>query len=207
MRAKAAIATLVLAGCSSSALLGEHVRIEPGPSFGREVRSVATLGPTCASMESMAYEGPAQAECDDGMIATIDRVTTGFLSSSGVRIERTQTLNAAIFDKFKALQGEEPGEDRHDDVAPRVLFRSASPALQSQVLEELGVDAVLRTRILIGAAVGMSQRRRILALITLFDGEGELIWASRCEREAGPLLGSADVMQVTMCALEEAASL
>lgn len=202
-----------IGACSSVGLQGQLVRIEPGPAFGREVRSVASLPPTCGTMEPMTYEAASTQECSAAMIASVDRVAQGFLVANGVRTVRTRALNAATVEKVKAL--------RRDEGAPeewgggRVLFRSASPVLQSQVLDEMDVDAVMRTRILVGAAVGMSQRRKLTALITLFDRDGTLVWASRCEREVSlsvsegvvGTFSAGDVIETTMCALEEAASL
>lgn len=203
-----------LGGCSSVGLQGELVRIEPGPAFGHDVRSIASLPATCGVMESMTYEAPTTQECSDAMIATVDRVTLGFLEANGVRTVRPSALNAATLEKLKALRrgGDEAAPEEWGGA--RVLFRSASPVLQGQVLEEMNVDAVLRTRILVGAGVGMSQRRSLTALITLFDREGTLIWASRCEREVGLSLyegasgfTTGDVLETAMGALEEAAAL
>lgn len=212
----AILGLLVVAGCSSVGLNGQLVRIEPGPAFGREVRSIASLTATCGAMESMNYEGPSGSECSPAMIARVDDATLGFLHAARVRTVRTQSLNAATFDKLKAQRSELRDANTEDDLGSRVLFRSASPVLQTQILEELNVDGVLRTRLLVGASVGMSQRRRIVALITLFDREGTLVWASRCEREvsltvaAGEVtfgFSAGDLIETTMCALEEAASL
>ncbi|MFK8002213.1 MAG: hypothetical protein AB8H86_21640 [Polyangiales bacterium] len=210
---KSALVLLALTGCSSVGLQGQLVRIEPGPGFGREVSSIASLSATCGVMGSATH--PAlPAECSDAMMARVDRATLGFLEARDVRTVRSRSLNAATFEKLKAQRRESDQGAPDEWGGARVLFRSASPVLQSQVLEEMNVDGILRTRLLVGAGVGMSQRRSLTAVITLFDREGTLVWASRCEREVGLSLSegggaftAADLLETAMCALEEAASL
>ena len=203
-------AAIALAACSSVTLAPNRIRVHRGPAFGQVVRRVVALPATCGTLgEHWTAPGsleappaavdpatpPPVASCPADRLGGIDSRIRALLEFQGQNVIDSETLNARTRTR-RELEVRNRGTGMPERIDREVdldgaRFADATLTMQREILAEIGADAVLNTRILIGAAEGLSGRRLVEVQIRLMAvPSGQLVWARRCEVEAGGLLTS-----------------
>jgi hypothetical protein len=188
---KAAIATLALAACSSVELAPPLLRAHTGPAANRPMHRIVALPASCGtlSLEKIETADPqhpiyqSRAECPATTLQAIDLAIRSELELGGFSIIDSERVNAVTASRHEVIQNE-------DSTATTVgaRFEDATPFEQTEILRDLGADAVLSTRVWVGAGIGMGQRREVAVQIRLLAAaDGALAWARRCELEVGGL--------------------
>lgn len=216
MRAAAAVLSLCLCACTSVGLAGTRVHTRRGPAHDRPIVRVAALPATCGSLASMDFDRPGEeqsraAECPSLQVEGVDAAVRSALDFRGYRVVDSETINATTLARIEVEERQRAGE--HEHMHRRIelrgtRFADATPAMQNAILHDLNAEGLLVTRIWVRAGRGMSARRTVEVMVSLFHLQsGEQAWASRCEVEAGLELNEAPIMEAARCAVRGAPEL
>ena len=152
-------------------------------------------------MQTAEFHEPAR--CTTGDLGSIDGRVRSLLDFAGADVIASDTLNAQTRSRRETETRTTTGIGSPDPLAPVAettsretviegsTFADAPLPLQREILREIRADAVLTTRIKVGAATGPSGRRivevqlRMAAALT-----GQMIWAKRCTMEIGGILAT-----------------
>lgn len=202
---KRATLLIALAACASSDLDPLIARTIVGPAAGRPLHTIVALSPTCGTFGVSVTPGGSggtevrDAECKPellGGIAEHVRSRFDFLGYKVIDAERVNAVTATrheVIDRREAETRfrkayENSSESSRTEVVG-ATFDDATPVEQAQILHELGADALLTTRIWVGAAIGTSSHRNVVVQLRLTSAaDRRMIWARRCELQVGGLL-------------------
>ncbi len=204
--------SLLLVACSSVELLPDRVRVRTGPAAGMKTRKVVALPATCGALSALAptaetSQSTASAltsECAPPDVEGVDGSVRAALEFQGFQVIDSEQLNATSRERIEKIettrsvsQGVRSPESWSREVERRgATFVEAPPSLQKSILEELGADGLLSTRIWIGASTGLSARRAVEVQVRLLNvPTGKLVWARRCTLEVGGLITDAMAME------------
>lgn len=218
MVTRLALVLAVLAGCASAELDPPIVRTVTGPAAGRVVRRVVALRPTCGTLAVRAVRGAdgeltaVDAECTDALLDGIAQYVRGELDFRGYHVidaERVNAVTASRHDEIRRDEVSSPGFhattgiERSQQTA--VTFEDATPREQLALLHALGADALLTTRVWVGAGVGLSSRHDVIVQVRLTAAaDHRMIWARRCELEIGGLVtDNVAIDRAAHCAAQE----
>ena len=182
----------MLAACAGSAELTQPLlRARMGAAAERSVHRVVALPSWCGALSLVRVETAnpdhpiweTRAECPASAMTAIDVAVRSSLEFGGFSIIDSEQVNAVTATRHEVVE-------RGGFVARRTTeqqgarFEDATPFEQSAILKELGAEAVLTTRVWIGAGVGFSARRTVAVQVRLVaTSDGALVWARRCELE------------------------
>jgi hypothetical protein len=212
MRARSIMLLALLLGvaCSSVELLPDRVRVRTGPAAGTKTRKVVALPATCGALSTLAGSpsestgNPLTSECAPPDVEGVDGSVRAALEFQGFQVIDSEQLNATSRERIEKIetsrsvsQGVRSPESWSREVERRgATFVEAPPSLQRSILQELGADGLLSTRIWIGAATGLSARRAVEVQVRLLHvPSGKLVWARRCTLEVGGLITDAVAME------------
>jgi len=190
----AAPATLALGagGCTSAELAAPQVHARIGPAAAQRVKRVVALPATCGSLAlHMVRDATDHAtwevdECSRAALEGIDQAVRAALDFAGYEVIDAERVNATTAQRHEAEQRNGRGDGERTSQTVGATFNDATPFEQAEILQELGADGVLNTRIWIGADVGMSGRRTVAVQVRLVASRDRaLVWARRCELEVG----------------------
>jgi len=203
------VAAGLLTACSSVELLPDRVRVRNGPAAGLATHKVVALPASCGSLAGVAAAAetsglPAPAECAPPDIEGVDGSVRAALEFQGFQVIDSEQLNATSRERIEKIetsrsvsQGQRSPEMWSREVERKgATFAEAPPSLQRSILQELGADGLLSTRIWIGAETGLSARRAVEVQVRLLHvPSGKLVWARRCTLEVGGLMTDAMAME------------
>lgn len=201
-----ALFVLALVGCTSSELAPPVYVARKGPAAERVVRHVVALPSTCGSLATFAsatYQGQKPLDgCHESYRAATDQVIRAQLDFLGLHVIDAEKVNAATATRKEVITRRDLSESKSVE-QEKWLFLDATPNEQAEILRDLHADAVLNTRIFIGATLGMGLRRRVTVQVRLRAvSDGALIWAHRCEVEIGGIEMDVDGIQAAArCAM------
>jgi hypothetical protein len=210
-----AIAMLAVAGCASVELAPMRDEVRSGPAKSRALHRVVALPATCGSMQETfnmqrTSSGNArQAYMQDSVIATcqaqaltaVDQVIRSNLEFAGYDVIDVDKLNAVTATRHEVIARH--GELTTDTIETRgSLFEDATPREQRAILNELGADGVLVTRVWFGAGAGAGNRHDVTVQTRLAaTTDRELAWAHRCKLEIAVVGDAVALDQVARCAI------
>jgi hypothetical protein len=222
MRSLALAAVILWAGCSSVELLPDRVRVRTGPAAGMKTHKLVALPATCGALSTLAgtaessSETALTSECAPPDVEGVDGSVRAALEFQGFQVIDSEQLNATSRERIEKIEtsrsvsaGVRSPESWSREVERRgATFVEAPPSLQKSILQELGADGLLSTRIWIGAATGLSARRAVEVQVRLLHvPSGKLVWARRCTLEVGGLVTDAMAMErAARCATRGAAA-
>ena len=206
---------LVLGACSSVELAAPRIRHRLGPAAGRPVKRLVALPATCGTLETVvvrpaspsAERVPAErvaAECSGVAVAGIDQIVRAAFDFSGFEVIDAERVNAVTATHHEVEQRQQSWGNR-TTTQTGARFDDATPFEQADILRELRVDAVLTTRVWVGAGVGIGGRRSVSVQLRLAAASDRvLVWAHRCDLEVGGLMATDDVAieRATRCAVK-----
>lgn len=206
---KAAVVALVgLGACASVELAPPLVRARTGPAMARPIRRVVAIPATCGalSVERIDAAGKARATCPDTALRAVDMAIRSQLEFGGFEIIDSEQVNAVTATRHEVQERWGHGPTTTTTEQHGARFEDATPFEQTAILQELGAEGVLNTRLWIGAGVGFGQRRTIAVQIRLLaTSDGALAWARRCELEVGGITTDEVAMERgTRCAIADA---
>jgi hypothetical protein len=197
---------IVLAGCSSVELLPPAQYVRTGPASARLIQRIVAVPATCGTLELEANKSFKPAEnaflpktCSPEAVSGADQIIRAALSVRGHDVIDNEEVSAVTAQHVETWASEESFER----TGPR--FEDAPPLDRAVILAELRADAVLSARISIGASVGMSGRRVVIAQVQLLaTADRALVWARRCELEVAGIMATetASIERATRCAME-----
>jgi len=198
-----ACAALVLGACASVELAPTATMTRRGPAFGQPAHRVVTLPATCGALDVLQQTAELQApdRCTSGDLGSIDGKVRALLDFAGADVVASDTLNAQTRSRREietrtTTGGGSPEVPVTETVARETViegstFADAPLPLQREILREIRADAVLTTRIKVGASQGPSGRRLVQVQIRMAAAlTGQLIWAKRCSMEIGGILAT-----------------
>lgn len=219
MRRAALLAALACAACTSANLAPPRLRTRVGKR-DPAIHRVVALGATCGSLNDIeqvhrpsgsAYPDSFSKPCPTQQVSGVDASIRSFLEFHGYRVIDSERLNATTVSRLEVRRRRSTswGESSSVRVELRgTRFEDATPAMQDEILGELGADALLSARIWVGAGKGASRRRDVEVLIRMLHiPSGELAWATRCRVEAGMETNDQPIMKAARCAVEAATRL
>ena len=200
-----ACAALLLGACSSVELAPTTTMVRRGPAFGQPSHRVVTLPATCGALDVLQQTAELHApdRCTSGDLGSIDGKVRSLLDFAGADVIASDTLNAQTRSRREIETRTTTGIGSPDPLAPVTettsretviegsTFADAPLPLQREILREIRADAVLTTRIKVGAITGPSGRRLVQVQLRMAAAlTGQLIWARRCSMEIGGLLAT-----------------
>lgn len=196
-------AALLLGACSSVELAPTTTMVRRGPAFGQPSHRVVTLPATCGALDVLQQTAELHApdRCTSGDLGSIDGKVRSLLDFAGADVIASDTLNAQTRTRRETEIRTTTGTT--DPLAPVTettsretviegsTFADAPLPLQREILREIRADAVLTTRIKVGAVTGPSGRRLVQVQLRMAAAlTGQLIWAKRCSMEIGGILAT-----------------
>jgi hypothetical protein len=204
---------LVLAACASSELAQPIIRARMGPAAERPLHKVVALSASCGALSTERVPGSdpdhpvfqTRTLCPQPAMQAIDTLVRSTLEFGGYQIIDAEKVNAVTATRHEVEQRNAYYTTRTAETHG-ARFEDATPFEQAAILKELGAEAVLTTRIWIGAGVGFGERRTVAAQIRLMAvPDGGLAWVRRCEIEVGGLTFDEDAMErAARCAIQGA---
>jgi hypothetical protein len=202
---------LLLVGCTSAELAPPVYSAHRGPAADRVVRKIVALPATCGALSqtgAKAADGSiiaVPAKCPNKALASVNQMIRSQLDFLGMQVLDSDKVNAVT-----ASRHEVEVRKKFDTTITAEwqgsLFDDATPKEQADILRELGADAVLSTRVFIGAGIGFAARRTVVVQVRLRTADnGTLIWAHRCAVEIGGIDFDIDGIQdAARCAMGKA---
>ncbi len=220
---KLAMIVLVLGGCSSAELLPPVRYVKAGPASTRPISRIVAVPATCGTFELQAAKSFEAGEmamvpktCGPEAVSGADQIVRLDLAFRGFVVIDSENVNAVTAKVVEKRTSEQTvastqamtsqhGSDATEIEREGARFEDAPPLEQAAILAELRADAVLSTRIWIGASLGMSGRRVVIAQVQLLATlDRTLVWSRRCEMEVAGIFGteSVSIERATRCAME-----
>lgn len=204
---------LALAACASSELAQPIIRARMGPAAERPLHKVVALSASCGALSTERVPGgdpdhpvyQTRALCPQPAMQAIDTLVRSTLEFGGYQIIDAEQVNAVTATRHEVEQRSAYYTTRTAETQG-ARFEDATPFEQAAILKQLGAEAVLTTRIWIGAGVGFGERRTVAAQIRLMAvPDGGLAWVRRCEIEVGGLTFDEEAMErAARCAIQGA---
>lgn len=203
--ARALMLAPLLVGCSSAELLRPELRVVNGPANARAVKRIVVLPATCADLAGKVATQTGTVDlatgCAENNLAAIDEVIRASLHRQGFELVAEDKLATAIATQPEVHQREE--NTSGENTQRRSLFEYATPVEQLAILHKVDADALLTTRVLVGATSGLAGRRTVTVQVQLRNiGHDELVWARRCELETTLFKGPVSLESAARCAVE-----
>jgi hypothetical protein len=160
---------------------------EPPPAARPASRTVST-----AEREP----GASWVPCHRETVAAVDGAVRSTIAFRGLDLIDSERLNATTLSHVVTVEERDLGGPTVERVRTGATFAEATPAQQRAILDQLGADGVLATRIRIGSGVGASERRLVEVQVRLLSAAGgELVSARRCSEEVAGLVGEARALE------------
>lgn len=218
--------TAALAGCATSTPRPLVAQVQAGP--GNQVRPQKVLALSAAC-------GSAEFRCPREYVATVDAIVRSTMDFAGYQLVSPDTLRTETRDRHETHVREETTEESHaryknekpldfDDTSTvdsktrttkttSVIeldgsgFSDLTVPERRAVLAEAGADAVLTTRVVVGAEVGNwnpDQRVEVMVKLSV-DGGETMAWASRCSASSNEFSTVTGALEnATRCAIHGA---
>jgi hypothetical protein len=198
-RARAVALAVALAACASVELEPPVLRARIGPAAERTIRRIVAMPATCGALSYEQVGEPedrqwaSRSECPAAALEAADMAIRSALELGGFHVIDAERVNAVTADRREVIRRSGDHEQREIEVIG-ARFEDATPFDQAAILEQLGAEGLVTTRIAIGAsAAGLSQRRTLVVQVRLLaTPDGALAWARRCDMEVAGLLASDD---------------
>ncbi len=207
---RALVLAAVLVGCTSAELAPPRLVAHEGPASRRTIRRVVALPATCGglvSAELLNQGDPTYTPgvCPPQALKGADQAIRSALEFQGLTVIDSERVNAVTASRHEVEVRSSYSTEKTTELHGS-LFEDATPNEQIEILKELSADALLNTRVLIGSTIGAGLRRSITVQVRLRAVEdGLLIWARRCEIEAGGLTTDAVAIERgTKCVMDGA---
>jgi hypothetical protein len=205
---RALLLVTLLTGCVSAELAPPRLIAREGAASRRTIRRVVALPATCGGMinaELLNNGDPTYTPgmCTPQILKGADHAIRSALEFQGLTVIDSEKVNAVTASRHEVEVRSSYATTTTTEVHGS-LFEDATPNEQNEILKELGADALLNTRVLIGSAIGAGMRRSVIVQVRLRTVEdGQLVWARRCEIEAGGMTtDTIAIEQGTKCAIE-----
>lgn len=221
--AATAVTTLAfsLGGCTSVSLLPPKTTVHRGGAYGQKTARIFALPATCGSLSPFGGGKSGGTVCSPELLDSASQRVRAELELRGMSVVDAERTNAEVRSRIEIVDETRnfPGTDeRVAPISPTstmkerhvvvhgARFEDATPAAQMGVVDDLGVDSVLRSRVWVGALAGLGGRRIVRVQLRLDRvATGEMEWSSRCDVEVGLARADAAVVEeATMCALRSA---
>lgn len=198
-----ALASLAsLAGCANQRQPPVlYPQVQPGPAAQARPTRILVLPAACGSVE---------AQCPPSFITTVDTIVRGGLEFVGHNLVESETLlnqtrqrheeqssrtvtggeasrteydRSLAFDETVTRQADSQHTEQSRSVTlDGPIFEDLSVAERHELLQQVGADAVLSVRIVIGGTIGIwVPNQNVEVMVKLGVSQGDtMAWASRC---------------------------
>jgi hypothetical protein len=142
--------------------------------------------------------------CEPAMLDGIAQHVRARLDFIGYRVIDAERVNAVTATRHEVSERRNASETERG-VATGAGFEDATPREQLGLLRELGADAVLTTRVWVGAGLATSSRNNVIVQLRLTSAQDhQLIWSRRCELQSGGLTtDTVAIDRTARCAAQE----
>lgn len=206
----------LLPACVTAELDPPIVHTVGGPASGQHVQKILALHPTCGKFIGVHLDHSgtmvSDNECPPALLDGIAQRVRSTFDFIGYQVIDVERLNAITASHHEVIERSEVIERRRHNrsewsMAERVgaTFEDAAPREQLALLHELGADALLTTRVWVGAGIGLSSRRNVVVQLRLTTAaDHRMIWARRCELQVGGLeTDDRAIERAAVCAAQE----
>jgi hypothetical protein len=183
-------ALVALTACVSQPLAEPRITMRTGRGAKQPVSAIVALTPTCGILASHMRDGndgavyAEPAKCEPAVLDGVGQEIRGALAFAGYQVIDAERVNAITSRHHEVIERFNAYGSRHIEQRG-ATFEDATPVEQAELLRELGADAVLTTRLWIGAGYGLSGRRMVAVQVRLASArDRQLVWARRCELQA-----------------------
>jgi len=173
---------------------------------------LVALPTTCGTLEvEVIQQGSVKhLDCEPAMLAAVDQLLRAHLDFAGFTVIDSSSVNA---DTAEHHEVSERSSTRHpaggisSSKTERVdrtfaTFDDATPLEQKDILMRLRVDALVSSRVWVGADVANGFRNTITAQVRLVtSATRELVWEKRCAVESSWELRHTGVERAMRCAM------
>jgi len=211
-----ALLVAVLPACVTAELDPPIVRTFAGPASGQHVQKLVALHPTCGKFVGVHLDHSGTMvtdnECPPALLDGIAQRVRSTFDFIGYQVIDVERINAITASHHEVIERSELVQRRWHNRSEWSLgeqvgatFEDATPREQVALLHELGADALLTTRVWVGAGVGLSSRRNVVVQLRLTTAaDHRMIWARRCELQIGGLdMDDEAIERAAVCAAQE----
>lgn len=191
----------ILAGCGGSPRRPLTAEVRYGAGYSSRPAKILALSASCGSVEF---------HCPRDYVATVDNIVRSSMGFAGYQLVVPESLRADTRQRSETHTSETTTTRSHSTVTKKrtlafdkqnIADRQSTTTTESSVihldgsgfsdltvpqkravLAEAGADAVLVTRVVVGAAVGNwdpDQRVEVMVKLSVGDGS-QMAWAARC---------------------------
>lgn len=199
---------MMIMGCISAELAPPVYSTNQGPAARRTVKRLVALPATCGTLglgavpTASGTQIAVPAKCPDKALASVNQLIRAQLDFLGMQVIDSDKVNAVTASR-REIEARSRYQTKTLTEVSSSLFDDATPGEQADILRELGADAVLSTRVFIGAGIGLGARRIAFVQVRLRTADdGSLIWAHRCAVEIGGIdLDIDGIQEAARCAM------
>ena len=195
-------AALAVIGACSLSVPTPLAIVKKGPAFTEPPTRLLALPAVCRSADADQCE-PAHAQA-------VDSAARMSLEFAGYWLVDSELVNRYVLQRNERSNEGRSGASTTEVSEVTVTgttFSDATPAEQHAMLDDMGLDGLLQSSILMGPARGLSQQRTVqVSLRVIRAKDDRMAWTARCSVETGDYHSTEQAVELaTRCALDSAA--